>query len=198
MHPAAALLITLAFMTTLQWLAWPLLPVIGGALLLTGKPVMGRWWNLLRRSRWLLLTLWLILSYGTPGDAWLGLAWAPTEAGLDDASWHVVRLALMLGVLSWLLAYLSREQLMCGLWFLLSPLMRFGVDVRAAVVRVFLVLLHVEAAPPAGTWRHLLDESAMPAGGESVVSLALPRWQSRDTVLLFGVLVFLSLGVGFS
>src|SRR5690242_17914051 len=101
-HPAARLLSWLIAIVALQYLAWPELSVIAFAIAMAGTGVRGRWWTLVRRARWLLLTLWLILAYGTPGEAWHDLPWAPTEAGLYESSMHAARLAIMLGALAWL------------------------------------------------------------------------------------------------
>ena len=74
----------------------------------------------LRRARWLLLTLWLILAYNTAGEAYADIPWAPTYEGLSEASLHAVRLIVMLGCLSWLFVRLGRDGLLAGLWGVLQ------------------------------------------------------------------------------
>jgi hypothetical protein len=194
-HPAACLLSWLIAIVALQYLDWPALACLAAAIALAGKGVGRRWWVLVRRARFLLLSLWLILAYGTPGDAWRDLPWAPTEPGLHEASIHAVRLVLMLGSLGWLFEILPRERLMAGLWSLVHSLRRFGVDADRIVVRLALVFDYLEKAPPKGTWRHLLDESRHQGGGLNVVRIELPRWRLLDTGLVLGVGLIMGIGV---
>lgn len=194
-HPAARLLSWLIAIVALQYLGWPVLGCFALAIGLAGKGVRRRWWVLVRRARWLLLTLWLILAYGTPGDAWRDLPWAPTEAGIYEASLHALRLVVMLGSLAWLFEALPRDRLMAGLWSLIQPLRRFGVDADRIVVRLALVFDYLEKAPPKGTWRHLLDEPQHGEGGLDVVRIELPRWRPADTGLVLGVGLIMGLGV---
>lgn len=197
-HPAASLLCWLITIVALQYLAWPALLAIALAIALAGTGARRRWWTLLRRARWLLLTLWLILAYGTPGEAWHNLPWAPTEAGMYEASLHALRLVIMLGALAWLFDRLPRERLMAGLWALIQPLCRFRVDADRLVVRLALVFDYLEKAPPKGSWRHLLDESQHAAGGLDVVRIELPRWKAGDTGALLGIVLVMAAGVWLS
>lgn len=146
---------------------------------------LGRYRALVRRSRWLLLSLWLILAYGTPGDVWMGLDWAPSDAGMEEASQHVLRLLLMLAGLAWLLARLPRERLTLGLWLMAAPLRVWFGSVDRFVVRLSLVFAYLDESPPKGAWRHVLDESARPAlsgvAAADVLDLQRPRWLVADT-----------------
>lgn len=197
-HPAACLLSWLIATVALQYLGWSGLLALALVTALAGKGARRRWWTLLRRARWLLLTLWLILAYGTPGEAWRNLPWAPTEAGLYEASLHAVRLAVMLGLLAWLFQALPRGRLMAGLWVLVQPLRWLHIDADRLVVRLALVFDYLEKAPPKGSWRHLLDEHPWAAGGLDVVRIELPRWRPRDTGLVAGAAFVMLAGVWWS
>ncbi|MGE5490981.1 MAG: hypothetical protein ACM31P_06855 [Actinomycetota bacterium] len=194
-HPAARLLSWLIAIVALQYLDWTALALFALALGLTGPEVRRRWWILVRRARFLLLTLWLILAYGTPGDAWHDFPWAPTEGGIYEATIHAVRLMLMLGSLGWLFRSLPKERLMAGLWSLVQPLRRVRVDVDRIVVRLALVFDYLEKAPPKGSWRHLLDESRHGEGGLDMVRIELPAWGLADTVSLVGLGAVMAAGV---
>lgn len=197
-HPAARLLSWLIAIVALQYLAWPGLVASLVAVAVAGEGVRRRWRTLVFRAKWLLLTLWLILAYGTPGEAWHNLPWAPTEGGIYEASLHAVRLAIMLGALAWLFDRLPRDRLMAGLWALIQPLRRFRVDADRLVVRLALVFDYLEKAPPKGSWRHLLDESRHVAGGLDVVRIELPHWRVGDTGMLLGVAIVMAAGVWLS
>lgn len=197
-HPAARLLSWLIAIVALQYLGWPELLCVVLAIAMAGDGVRRRWWTLVRRARWLLLTLWLILAYGTPGEAWRDLPWAPTEAGLYEASMHAARLAVMLGALAWLFDRLPHDRLMAGLWAVVRPLRRFRVDADRLVVRLALVFDYLEKAPPKGSWRHLLDESRHAAGGLDVVRIELPAWRMADSGMLLVVAMIMAAGVWLS
>jgi hypothetical protein len=197
-HPAARLLSWLIAIVALQYMEWPALLAMVLAIVLAGAGVRRRWWTLVRRARWLLLTLWLILAYGTPGEAWRDLAWAPTEAGLHAASLHAARLAVVLGALAWLFDRLPHERLMAGLWAVVRPLRRFRVDADRIVVRLFLVFDYLEKSPPKGSWRHLLDDSGHAAGGLDVVRIELPGWRMADSGMVLAVGLIMALAVALS
>lgn len=197
-HPAARLLSWLLIVLALQFFAWPALLVAALGFAVLGGEVRRRWWVLVRRARWLLLSLGLILAYGTPGDAWLDLAWAPTAAGLREAGLHAARLVVMLGALAWLFSSLPRERLMAGLWALLRPLGRLQLAADRLVVRLALVFTYLENSPPRASWQHLLAERGHDTAGMDVVRIELPRWQEADsawvlgTALLMGAALWLS------
>jgi energy-coupling factor transporter transmembrane protein EcfT len=196
LHPSCALIIWLAAVLALQALGY------GGALLLAvsvlvfGGAIMRPWWGYVRRARWLLLTLWLILAYNVPGEAFEDFAWAPTYEGIADANLHALRLIVMLGCLAWLFHRLGRDGLVSALWGLLHPCRAIGLDTERLVVRLSLVLDHLKVAPEKGGWRRMLRADAAPLAGPEVLHLALPPWVARDTVQallaaagLLGVLV---------
>ena len=192
LHPAACLLSWLIMLAALQFLAWPALLAIGTLLALAGGDVRRRWWRLLRRARWLLLSLWLILAYGSPGEALFDLPWAPTDAGAIDAGLHVLRLVLMLGSLAWLFERLPQDRLLAGLWVVARPLGALGLDVNRLVVRLSLVFDLVQEAPRKGSWRQFLDEPPSGVDGAATVRLELPLWRMPDSGLLLGVALLLA------
>lgn len=195
-HPAASLLSWLIAIVALQFLSWPGLAVLAAATLAAGGGVRRHWLLLARRARWLLLTLWLVLAFGTPGDAWLGIPWAPTEAGFHDSTLHAFRLLVMLGMLAWLFDRLPRRRLMAGLWALVRPWQRVGVAADRLVVRLALVFDYLEKSPPKGSWRHLLDDDGAHALDEGLdsVCIELPGWRPADSARVVGVLLLMVAG----
>lgn len=215
-----------AFLHPASWLlGWVLLVLAAqhwhGALLLAGAvlclwrvqpPIRQAAWQLLRRSRWLLLSLWLILAYGAPGEAWQGFVIAPSLQGMAEASQHALRLVFLLVTLATVLHTLSRQQLVSGLFALLHPLQRFGLgagnkrlrlDAERSVVRLALVLLHLEHTPRGKGWWQRWQQvlqgtdtlSAPPipdTGTPSIpdaLEITLPRWQRQDLLVLAGLLL---------
>ena len=197
-HPAVPLLSWLSVVIALQFLGGaPLLCLLLLTALLGGG-VRRRWWKLLRRARWLLLTLWLILAYGTPGDAWQALSWAPTEAGIYEATLHAARLVAMLGALAALFDRLPRLQLMAALWAFLRPLGALRIEAERLVVRMALVFDYLDKAPPRQSWRHLLDESKPADDGLKLVRIELPLWSAADSGMVVGVAAIMATAVWLS
>lgn len=129
--------------------------------------------RLLRRSRWLLLTLFMLFAWMTPGTP---LSWLPgiSSEGLQLAAEHVLRLVLALAALALVLQVLSPVALVAGIRSLLAPLTVFGLPRDRIAVRLALTLEEVERARGA-------------AGVKGDI-LHLPRARFGATDALLGVL----------
>lgn len=194
MHPSAALIAWLAAVLSLQWLADVSLLLAAVGLLL--MPGMARsWWVYVRRARWLLASLWLILAYHTPGEAYADIAWAPTYEGVAEANRHALRLILMLGALSWLFVRLGRASLLAGLWGLLQPWRLLGLDGERLIVRLALVLDGLQQAPVKGAWRSMLLAEPDFTQGSSRLEFVSAVWTGRDTLRLSAILMLITGGV---
>jgi hypothetical protein len=184
LHPSALLLAWLSVVILVQFVNYAALAVLVLAVLLQ-RDLWGPWWAYVRRSRWLLLSLWLILAYNTPGEAWLDSAWAPTLEGMAEANLHAVRLVLMLGCLAWLFARLGSSGLLSGLWGLLRGGRRLGLDTERLVVRIALVLGNLATSTADRRhWRQMLERMPDPHLGASTVTIEQPIWQLRDHCLV--------------
>src|SRR3569623_2740843 len=87
---------------------------------------------MMRRMRWLWLSLVVIYFWFTPGvavvpvpDAWV--AWVPTAEGLALGALRIAALALMVVPAGLLLHFTPRAQLFAALHWLTAPLGLFGV-----------------------------------------------------------------------
>jgi len=185
LHPSAAVLLWLAGVLSAQSLDYA-----GGVLLLalvfcTAQGVVAVFLRFAKKSRWLLLMLWLVFAYGKPGEALFQLDWAPTLEGIAEANLHLFRLLLMLASLAWLFARLTREQLMAAIWGLLKPLMKLGMDVERLVVRLSLVIAHLADERPVKDWRRMLIEDNNPAERPGSIQISMPSWTFLDSLLVF-------------
>jgi len=183
-HPSALLLAWLITVLLVQCVGYSGLTILAIALLL--QPTLwAAWWAYVRRSRWLLFSLWLILAYNTPGEAWLDWPWAPTLEGMAQAHLHGLRLLLMLGCLAWLFARLGSQGLLGGLWGLLRGWRRLGIDTERLVVRVALVLGHLATSTvDRGNWRQMLARMPDAHLGTSTVQIEQVAWRTRDAIVV--------------
>ena len=190
LHPSCALLVCLTAIAVIQFLGHVGLGMVLLLLLARFALVFPRWWVLLRRMRWLFLTVWLILAYGTAGDAIFDLAWLPTREGVAEATLHVARLALMLGCLAWLFTALGQGGLQVALVSLLHPLSRRGIATDRLVVRLSLVMENLREELPKGTWRRMLEGHAEAANGPTSLRVEVPAWRITDYLVCLCALVF--------
>ena len=182
MHPSVFLLAWLAGVLAVQFLGYHGLGLLGLAIVLSTPAASLRWLDYARRARWLLLMLWLILAYNTPGEALHDLAWAPTYEGMAEANLQAARLLVMLGSLAWLFNRLGREGLVGALWGLLLPVRSLGVDSERVVVRLSLVLENLQFPPEKGAWKKMLDAEQEYAAGPMVLHFNQPAWRATDTL----------------
>lgn len=182
-HPATLLLTWLGFAVSLQWFAvsW-LIGVAAACAFLAFLTATERSVNLLHRSRWLFLSLTLLYFFATPGEYLPGILGdiGMTYEGLNQAAEQVGRLLAMLASLAILHQAVGTQGLLAGFHCLLKPF----PGREATVVRLMLVLDHVEQKHRIG-WRewlmpHVRSHDAAP----DRLALAMPRFRWVDGAML--------------
>lgn len=157
MHPASGLLIWLLALVLIQNLEGGLLVAVLLGVLSFGGLAWRRCGRLAWSARWLFLSLFIIMAWGSAGEpAWSGVL-APSREGLVDALTQVGRLSLVLLVVATLRERMPVPELLSGMRCLLTPLRRLGVDPDRGLVRLLLVLRYLETLPRPRDWRSLLD-----------------------------------------
>lgn len=192
LHPATFLLAWGALVAVLQSLAlaplgWVAAVVVPLTLLLARRRCL----LLFRRARWLLLSIALLFALSTPGQHLPGVAGdlGVTLDGLRLAAEHILRLLLLLASLAAVHEHLGTSGMMAGLYWLLAPIARWRTFRERIVVRLMLVLDHVENSSPA-PWREWLEHD-LP--GPDRLSLAVGEMRVADwsALTLLTVLVVL-------
>ena len=137
------------------------------SLLLAGR----RTRMLIRRTRWLLLSIAVLFVLASPGERLPGAIGEVgiTYDGLQLAAEHVLRLLLLLASLALLHEHLGNEGLIAGLHWLLTPLAGWRGARERVIVRLMLVLDYVETEPRGG-WRAWLSGDT--AGPDRLVLIA--------------------------
>lgn len=171
LHPATRIGIWILFAAALAAARWELLVVSGCALgvwLAISKPPMLL--TMLRRARWLLLSLVAVYALATPGATlplWEGGP-GPSAEGLALGLLQGGRIVGMIGALALLLAATPADELLSGLWALLQPLTPLGVDARRVALRLALTLEYAQRAVPRRPmdWGAALAGALEPEAGE--------------------------------
>ncbi len=107
--------------------------------------------RMLKRLRWLILTMLLVYAFNTPGE-YINFGYvnplpiAPTYEGLEAGISQAFRLCVVVMALALLLARTNRDFLIGGLYTLFKPLSSFGLDPERFAVRLWLTLYYVENA----------------------------------------------------
>jgi energy-coupling factor transporter transmembrane protein EcfT len=137
---------------------------------------------LVRRSRWLLLTMLVMFGWFTPGTPLPGIPGASQE-GLLLAADYIARLLVALATLALLLKALTPAKLVAGLRSLLAASSLPGPWRDRIAVRLALTLQEVEASR--------IGQREEPAGLASSISLPAFGFGATDYILgaLSGALV---------
>jgi energy-coupling factor transport system permease protein len=103
---------------------------------------------LLRRTRWILVSLFAIYSYTTPGTPlWASLGGlSPVYEGVTEGAMQLLRLLASLAGLAILLSVLPQSQLVAGMFALSRPLALFRISSERFAVRLALTLRYAEGA----------------------------------------------------
>ena len=188
-HPAVLILLWACLTIAMQPMHAPALLVSGTLLSLAAlKFSAGRFFTLLRRTRWIMLSLLLIYGYATPGTAlWMpGGVYSPTIEGLQDGLLQLARLIFALAGLSVVLGMLTRQQLVGGLYVLAWPLRYLGLSRERIAVRLALTLHYAESAitDTAADWRGNIENMLRPvASGQRDIELHVTPFTLRDGLL---------------
>jgi hypothetical protein len=184
LHPSCALIIWLAAVVSVQFAGYAGLSLLISAALLLAPSLARSWWAFAWRAKWLLLALWLIVAFNTPGESLYDLSWAPTYEGVAEASLQGARLIAMLACLAWLFQRLGHDGMIAGLWGLLQPVRALGFDAERVVVRLALVLENLQTPQEKGAWKQMLAVQPALTTGPEKLSLCVRPWMSRDSLLV--------------
>lgn len=104
----------------------------------------------LRRVKWLLIILIIIYMFSTPGEyiQYWKMPLRPTYEGLIAGLSQMLNIVAMLAGIALILTTTPRAKLIGGLYQLLSPFRRFGINAENFAIRIWLTLHYVESRQP--------------------------------------------------
>ena len=194
------LMLFFVFAIALNLLKLKVLLVITPLLLLALILVKNQqFYRLSKRLKWFYLVLFLIFAFNTPGEHMLGWPFSisPTYEGIRAGFEQLLRISTMLVALSILLASNTRQQLISGFYFLLSPLKCLGLDVERFAARLWLTLHYVELQQQVPKKPHIFSNLGQnltniftEAQHEDItITLEKPQFTWLDMVLLVLMLI---------
>lgn len=183
-HPATLLIGWAGFAFLLQWLSlvW-LLTLTIATCFLGNRYAPERSWRMVRKSRWLLLSLAILFIFFTPGEYAPGIAgsFGITYDGLMQAAEQLGLIMAMLISLALLHEYLGTQGLLAGLYWLLS----YQRGRNQSIIRLMLVLDFVENRQSVG-WREWLMSAGETPQAHEVISFQFPEaaWRDKSVMAL--------------
>jgi len=199
-HPAVQIYLWICFTLAAQMLEARMLFLLAAiVILLSIKISKMRFLTLLRRSRWILFSVFIIYAFTSSGDLlWPQLGvFSPVVEGVVEGFLQLSRLAIVLAGLSILLTLLSQSQLISGIYMLIRPLACLGLSRERVSVRLALTLRYAESVMQ-GTSRNWQDSverqlAHIPVASE-FIELYVATFSMRDGLLVVAASVVL-LGV---
>lgn len=157
--------------------------------------------RVVKRTKWLFISILIIYAFSTPGEYIQGFStgFAPTYEGLNLGFLQVAKLLIALAALNILFATSTIENLMAGLYTLLSPLQLLGFNVERFTARLMLTLDYVEDLLVKNNYKfnfHQLDDiytTPEDTCTEKEIVLVLPPFKLMDKLLL---VVFIGIVIG--
>jgi energy-coupling factor transport system permease protein len=189
-HPAVLILIWISLTIAMQSLQAAALLFVGIPLLIIAYTfAAGRLIVLLRRTRWIMLSLLIIYAYATPGVAvWQSLVQlSPTHEGIIDGLLQLCRLAFALAGLAILLDRLSQQQFIGGLYTLGYPLRYVGLSRDRIAVRLALTMHYAESVilDTSSNWRVSIEKMLAPAENQlNAIEIHSVKFKLIDGLLL--------------
>lgn len=191
-HPATQILawcLLVAVMQVLKLAA--LFGVVIPVMLVTLAVSRHKFIQLLRRTRWVMLSLLLVYAFSATGEPLFEVlgAFSPTREGLTDGALQLTRLLAALAALAVLLDRLHRQALIAGLYTLFAPLCWIGLSRDRVAVRLALTLHYAEVAMLRSmswqdTLRSLTAENRARSTEDRKMELPLYRFGIGDALLL--------------
>ena len=151
------------------------------------------------RMRWLFISLLIIYAFTTPGEYIPELlAYAsPTYEGCVLGLLQITKLLIALASLSLLFASSSKQDLIAGLYMLLTPLKLFGLNPERFSARLMLTLDYVEEFAVDTNHKmtfNRLDAIHMTVNdmpSPQVIDLQLPSFNQSDLWVIFTMIISL-------
>lgn len=190
LHPATSLLLWVLALILAMNLSFPALAVAAlGTSILALFIAPQQFSRLLKRSRWLLLSIVLLFSLMTPGLALFALPGllAPTIEGLRLAFDQVSRLIVAIALLGLLLARVPQKDLIAGMRQLLMILRLPRLNADLAALRLALTLQKMEqgeTAPDQQQWLTHASRNAIVDGSASSISLPVYPVGRIDKIII--------------
>jgi hypothetical protein len=186
LHPGARILIYVLSALVIPGLNFFQLALLSAVLAPSVAGRLAPLRTLFSRTRWLFLVMILAYAYSLPGEALLPTlgSFSPTREGGLQGLHQAWRLAILLLLLDGLVLRLERTDLLSGVYSLLRPFSRLGIEPDRVAVRLALTM---EAMQCPGVWRGLrgmLREAPPETASTAEICLSMRPFRAMDWAAL--------------
>ena len=160
-----------------------------------------RFMIMMKRMRWLFLSIVFIYAYSTPGrylSNW-PLEFSPTYEGIQQGLNQILRISLVIAGIAILMASSTREVLMVGMYCLLRPLKLLNLSAERFTARLYLTLHYMDRAQTEinvskkiTKWHQMLHEKLNKDDGvmsQEIIALNIPRLSISDALCMALLLI---------
>ncbi len=196
-HPAVQIYIWVCLALLIQMLNGQYLMMLAAIIIILSFEISAaRFLRLLRRMRWIFISLSVIYAYTSVGEPLcpqLGVL-SPVWSGVKDGFIQILRLITLLASLSLLLTFLSQTRLIAGLNTLAFPFSLFGNLRERISVRLALTMRYADGAilETSGDWRNSIDQLMQTAPNiTNFIEIESPALILRDWLLIAGATAML-------
>lgn len=193
MHPFIKILWFILVLLLVNFLSNQLLWILCGLLCVFAvKLHLLSFLRVIKRMHLFFISIFIIYAFGTPGEyiQQFPLNYSPTYEGFQLGLLQIAKLLIALAMLSILFATSTKENLMSGLYLLLSPLKLLGLNIERFTARLILTLDYVEELAAKNKHQfnsHQLDDIYLTTDSSSterVIVLQVTSFTLADKLML--------------
>ncbi|PPD57187.1 MAG: hypothetical protein CTY10_00310 [Methylotenera sp.] len=153
--------------------------------------------RLIKRLKWFFIVMFVIFLFNTPGEHIKGWMFnlSPTYEGLQTGLLQMFRILALLAMLSVIMAFNTKQQLISSFYFLASPFKCLGLEVERFAARLWLTLHYVESAQPSSKDGSLLEQLKVFGQVDTVkyenvsIQFEIPIFKVIDMVVIFALIL---------
>ncbi len=157
--------------------------------------------RVIKRLKWFFLVMLIIFALNTPGEHIQGWPFVlnPTYEGLQAALTQVFRIMTLLAILSLIMTFNTKQQLMSAFYWMVLPLKYFGLEVERFAARLWLTLHYVESNQRLNIGDGLLARlkqlshtSTIEQEADVSIELKIPHFTVVDMLIILMLIAFIT------
>lgn len=155
--------------------------------------------RVIKRLKWFFLVMFTIFMLNTPGEHIQGwpFLFSPTYEGLQAGLLQMFKITTLLAILSLIMSFNTKQQLISGFYCMVLPLKYLGLEVERFAARLWLTLHYVESNHDLNIGEGLLArltqfslKNVVKQDDDVTIELKIPHFSVLDTLAIL-LLIFI-------
>ena len=156
--------------------------------------------RVIKRLKWFFLVMFTIFTLNTPGEHIQGwpFLFSPTYEGLQAGLLQMFRITTLLAILSLIMSFNTKQQLMSGFYCMVLPLKYLGLEVERFAARLWLTLHYVESNHDLNIGDGLLarltqfsPKNAVKQDDDVNIELKIPQFTALDLLVILLLIIII-------